>query len=122
MHNTELIDLSGGCTSTLPNFPDKRVATTGQFLEEKVVICGGYNHKGVKLSDCYQLSKGSSSFEKLTPPMQEKGYNAKSTIIQGHLWVTGGQDENKNKLSNSEFIQTNSESIPMGNIELPEPH
>ena len=55
--------------------------------------------------------------------MQEKRYRAKSTVTQGHIWVTGGETTGNNKLSNSEFIQTsnNSESIQMGNIELPEP-
>ena len=123
LDNTELIDLSGDCTSTLPNYPAKYAAGTGQFIDGKVVICGGYNYQGLRTSDCYQLSKGSSSFVKLSPSMQVNRYRAKSIITQGRLWITGGQDEYKNKLSSSEFIQTsnNSESIPMGNIELPEP-
>ena len=57
--------------------------------------------------------------------MQEKRWRTKSTITQGHLWVTGGEKKNefnvRKMFSNSEFIQTNSESIPIGNIELPEP-
>ena len=118
LDTTEILDLSGNCTASLPNYPTKIRYATGQFLDGKVIICGGAPHT----SDCYQLSKNSSSFEILSPSMQEKRDDAKSIVIQDHIWVTGGHAF-YNRLSSTEFIKssTTSQSLPMENMQLPEP-
>ena len=107
--NTEVVDLSNNCTVPLPNYPIPLSTTTGQFFQDKAIICGGY-----KFSGCYGLSKGATSFQSISS-MKEARSNAKSIVTQGHMWVTGGR--NGNLLSSTEYIK---ESTTIG-PDLPEP-
>ena len=42
-YNTELVDLSGNCSATLPNYPLKTCWATGIHINGVVLICGGYD-------------------------------------------------------------------------------
>ena len=90
--NTEVIDLSGDGSVSLPNYPKRIHGTTGQFFDEKAIICGGYSMEnggeGVT-NECFVLRKAAASFENFTR-MQENRINARSFVTQDHIWVTGG--------------------------------
>ena len=121
MNNTEILDLSGDCTASLPNYPKELDGATGQFLDDKIIICGGGFFLGVlgNYSDCFILRKGESSFESF-PSMKEARIQAKSVVTQGRIWVTGGiqfYGLNYTILSSTEYIPNNSSNEPI----LPEP-
>ena len=39
---TELIDMNGNCSATLPNYPKNTCWATGIFINGIALICGGY--------------------------------------------------------------------------------
>ena len=45
--NTELIDINGSCTTTLPDYTESGglESGTGLYIDNKIVICGGKNVK-----------------------------------------------------------------------------
>ena len=90
--NTEVIDLSGEGSVSLPNYPKRIHGTTGQFFDDKAIICGGYSMEnggeGVT-NECFALSKAAASFENYTR-MKENRIDARSLVTQDHIWVTGG--------------------------------
>ena len=120
MSTTELIDVNGTCTSSLPNYPVKIKAATGVYIDGKIVICGGnypYSNK------CYQLMNDEDAFE-LIYAMDEYREGAKAIVSQGNMLVTGGRDNDTyNKIITSEFvnylIQNNTASRLK--IQMPEP-
>ena len=81
--NTEVLDLSGNCSTTLPNFPNATLHTNGHYIDGKVVICNSLHAK------CYQLTKGATSFEILPSSMQIKRHLPRTIVIQDYIWVTG---------------------------------
>ena len=115
MNSTEFIDLSGVCSATLPNYPNKLCATTGQFLDDAAIICGGYHITDHFISDCFFLRYGANSFEIMTPMIEERAF-AKSIVTQGRIWVTGGVNE-YGRISSTEYIPKSSTPEPS----LPEP-
>ena len=42
-NTTELVDISGNCSATLPNYPLKTCWATGVFIDGIILICGGYD-------------------------------------------------------------------------------
>ena len=98
----------------------KLYGTTGQFLSDSAIICGGFNGQNRYYNNGYTkkcfLKKGATSFESITPMTEARQY-ARSIVTQGHIWITGGLDKNDNKLSSTEFIPKRSTSAPR----LPEP-
>ena len=118
LDNTEIIDLSGNCDTFLSNFPKKFRGTTGQLLNDNVIICGGCSSNySIFSSDCFILRKGATSFENFLS-MKVARSNAKSVITQGHIWITGGYDHDGNtRLSSTEYIPKSSTNAP----NLPEP-
>ena len=119
MDYTEIVDLSGDCTVSLPEYPQELSGTTGQLLDDKIIICGGGVLPGLggnTTSDCFTLQKGESSFESF-PSMKEARYAAKSIVNQRRIWVTGGIGKTFDILSSTEYIPNNSSNAPS----LPEP-
>ena len=105
--NTEIIDLSGNCTASFSNYPMKLRGTTGQLLNDSVVICGGWSSvKQEFIHDCFILRKGATSFENFLS-MNICRSNAKSIINQGYIWITGGADGSK-IFSSTEYIPKSS--------------
>ena len=115
--NTELIDIDGDCTVSLPDYPRKIDGATGVYIDGRIVICGG----GYPVTNkCYQLKNGSGAFE-LAYTMREKRYYARSIVTQGKMFITGGHNGN-NYVGTGEFINNqiskNDETSPI--IQLPE--
>ena len=117
---TELVDLKGDCTTTLPRYPMKLKYATGIYISGAIVICGGTDYYDVSTNKCYKLQKGRTSFELLTT-MQESRFAAKSIVVQHHMWVTGGKNSITGSiLSSTEFITTMKFSETYPNETLPE--
>ena len=116
--NTEIVDLSRyafwsrKCSATLPHYPKKLYGTTGQFLEDAAIICGGGEPA---TNECFSLRKN-GTFESIAP-MKEARYLAKSIVTQGRIWIVGGKDKNGEKLSSTEYIPKSSNNEPS----IPEP-
>ena len=88
--NTELIDIDGDCTVSLPDYPRKIDGATGVYIDGRILICGG----GYPVTNkCYQLKNGSKGFE-LAYTMREKRYYARSIVTQGKMFITGGHNGN----------------------------
>ena len=113
MNNTEIIDLSKKCSISFPHYPKILFGTTGQFLEDAAIICGGKP----ATNECFALGKKGLSFE-IIDPMKEARYFAESIVTQGRIWVVGGVDINGIPLSSTEYIPKISNSEPPN---LPEP-
>ena len=112
LNNTEIIDFFSGCSASLPNYPKDLEGTTGQFLDDTAIICGGYPYT----NECFSLRKGATSFKSIAQ-MNEARRFAKSIVTQGRIWVTGGMDGNGNRFSSTEYIPKSSTNEPG----LPEP-
>ena len=128
--NTEVLDLSGNCSTTLPNFPDATSMTNGHYIDGKIVICNSLYAK------CYQLTKDATTFGILPSSMQIKRHLPRTIVTQDYIWVTGGAYRGKGKewatgedkdnlLATTEFINhkllpLNKFTKAMGNITLPE--
>ena len=54
MDNTELIDMNGSCSTSLPNYPRKLSEATGIYTNNMILICGGYN--GIPINECYKVT------------------------------------------------------------------
>ena len=109
--STEVVDLSTGCSMFLSNYPKKLAETTGQFLDDKVIICGGENPAN---SECFALQRQTHSFEFFTY-MKDTRRTAKSIVTQGHIWVTGGLGGKYGedyRLSSTEYIPRSSNYEP----------
>ena len=111
LNNTEIIDFFSGCSTSLPNYPKDLEGTTGQFLDDTAIICGGYPYT----NECFSLRKGATSFKSIAQ-MNEARRFAKSIVTQGRIWVTGGFDGTA-LYSSTEYIPESSTSEPS----LPEP-
>ena len=107
---TEIIDLSGDCLASLPNYPKELFDTTGQFFNNSVIICGGVYFEidnGYKYtSECFSLRKN-AVFERFTPMKEARGL-AKSIVTQGGVWITGGEGGNGYLISSTEYIPKSS--------------
>ena len=118
LNDTEIVDLSGGCSASLPDYPKRLTGTTGKFLDDAAIICGGRNNGPYDYdyyNECFALTKKLRIFESIAP-MKEERAHAKSIVSQGKIWVTGGHG--KKIHSSTEFIPDNfSSSGPI----LPEP-
>ena len=112
MNNTEIVDLFKKCSVSFPHYPKKLYGTTGQFLEDAAIICGGKP----ATNECFALGKN-GSFESIDQ-MKEARYLAESIVTQGRVWVVGGYDKNGKVLSSTEYIPKISNSEPPN---LPEP-
>ena len=120
--NTEIVDLSSNCSASLPDYPKEVRGTTGQFLNDSAIICGGEHddNEGRYSNECYSLEKGANHFETITPMKAARGY-AKSIVTQGKMWVTGGYEDDdfygRRLLASTDFIPKSS----FGEPNLPEP-
>ena len=53
MDYTELIDMNGSCSTSLPNYPKKLSEATGIYHNNTILICGGYD--GNPTNECYKV-------------------------------------------------------------------
>ena len=121
LSNTEIIDLNGTCTASLPEYPMKLDGATGVYVDGKIVICGG----GYPISNnkCYKLEKGGETFE-LVFIMEEEERYAESIVHQGYMLRTGGyKNGGDNLIGTAVFInhQNSNNTAPKPQILLPEP-
>ena len=118
LSSSELININGECTASLPDYPVKLHAATGVFVDGTIIICGGYPPFSNK---CYQLKNGNGNFE-LVYRMEEYRYYAESVAVQGKMLVLGGYN-GKNTIGTGEYIipQISNNTAPGPNIQLPEP-
>ena len=112
MNSNEMIDIKSGCTAELPDYPMPVSGATGVYENSRITICGGTNS-----NKCYKLKKNGISFE-LLQTMGDNRTNARSIVTEGNILVTGGVDENNNKIGSGEFIK---QQIPNMYIQLPYP-
>ena len=112
MNSNEMVDIISGCRAELPNYPMSVSGATGVYANGRITICGGTNS-----NKCYELKKNGMSFE-LLQTMGDNRTHARSIVIEGNILVTGGVDENNNKIGSGEFIK---QQIPNMYIQLPYP-
>ena len=121
MSTTEIIDLNGTCTVSLPDYPLKLDGATGVYVDGRIVICGGgYPDANKK---CYQLEKGGETFE-LVFTMEANVRYPKSIVHQGYMLRTGGYYNGEVNISGTaEYInhQISNITAPKPMILLPEP-
>ena len=110
LDNTEIVDVHGDCSTTLPNYPKRFRGTTGQYIQDEIIICGGGYY-----DECYSLKKGASSFENITLMKEARDYAKSIAVTQSQIWVTGGRGNRGKRLSSTEYIPkslTNEPSLP----------
>ena len=125
LSSTEIIDLNGTCSVSLPDYPMKLDGATGLYVDGKIVICGGgFPNANRK---CYQLKKGGKTFE-LVFTMESAVRYAKSIVHQGYMIRSGGYyngyyNGDVNISGTAEFInhQISNNTVPKPQILLPEP-
>ena len=83
---------------------------TGGLVGKEAVICGG----GFPTTDeCYKITANKAV---MVGKMNTERYYAASVVINSTtLWVTGGDFENDNYLSSTEFVNLEKGSIEGGN-------
>ena len=122
MDHLELVDLSGGCNTSLPKYPLKVSGATGLFIDNKIVICGGGRYTSKWYTNkCYHLKHGNDAFQ-LVYSMTKNRREAKSILFHGNMLVIGGDNDIGN-LDTGEFInhQLDNSSVPKPGIKLPVP-
>ena len=122
LNNLELIDLNGGCSSYLPEYPISLAGATGIFIDDKIIICGGIDKYMHYHNKCYQLQHENYSFQ-LVYSMKEKRSYAKSILTQSNMLVTGGNKGINQFIGTAEYInvQLGNNTAPMPDIQLPKP-
>jgi len=84
--------LGGNAVPMIPKAPDGRVGWTAQYVDGKVVVCGGA--KVDFYSDCYSLQIGSASWQPDGNMNFKKRY-AESLVFNGEMLVMGGYNQNQ---------------------------
>ena len=113
--STELISLNGSCTATFGNYSAMpKNGATGVFIKDMVVICGG-----IARNDCHKLSKGKTRFEFYTN-LQQNRSDARSTSVNGKMWITGGKNEKDEIMKSTQFLMPQNLNTTLC-VDLPEP-
>ena len=126
LNSLEMIDLSDECRASLLGYPIPLAKSTGLFIDDKIVICGGERNTDMKcIKECYQLKNSYDSFE-LVYSMKEERVAPKSISLQGSMLVTGGQGSWNCDLEPSDTgeyinLQFGNNSAPKPDIKMPEP-
>jgi len=87
---------------SIPKYPEERLehAVTG-VVDGKIMSCGGYNRKYVNLASCYMLD--GSTWRK-QPSMKHVRWGSAASMTNNGWLVTGGHDNNDNRLKSSEIF------------------
>ena len=90
-------------------YPDAEYATGGLVGKEALICGGGF----LATDECYKIMANKAL---MVGKMNTKRNDAASVVINSTtLWVTGGEDENDNYLSSTEFVNLDKGSIEAGN-------
>ena len=121
LNSVEILDLEkqGRSCSASVNFPAKvRDASGGGFKDTGIVQCGG-NYAATE--KCYYLAQD-ATFHEATYSLQTKRYRASSVALpNGTFVITGGIDQNNNRLKTIEIIDTVNGDVSVPQQTLPEP-
>ena len=122
-----MFDVSDKCSASLLGYPIPLAYSTGLFIDNKIVICGGIRSTDMTcVKKCYQLKNSYDSFELVYSMKEERKYS-KSISLQGNMLVTGGSGslycDSKEVSDTGEYInlQFGNNSAPKPDIKLPEP-
>ena len=119
----EILDSEKGrsCSASF-NFPvEVQYSSTAGFKDTGIVQCGGQNSNGRATEKCYYLAQD-ATFHEATYSLQTKRYAASSVALpNGTFVVTGGIDQNSNRLKTIEIIDTVNGDVSVPQQTLPEP-
>ena len=118
LDSAEIIDLKNNTTYLLnAKYPNSLRGCTGVFIDDMVIICGGYGYGNyfdgknyLSKSDCYKLSKGMTNFSEFKSMIYARAYASSTVTEDGHILVTGGA--NGISLRTAESIDPRSPSAP----------
>ena len=113
---TEVISESKDFTNQFfASYPDDRIGTCGGFVNNWIVVCGGREEYdigfndyefGITSSKCYHFSILDNEW-KLIHNMNKPRFYAASIVVDGKLWITGGEYGEANYYgfkSSTEFV------------------
>merc|ERR1712051_1034325 len=83
--------LGNDANPRIPKAPDGRVGWVGQYVDGKVVVCGGAKVDFYR--NCYSLKVGESWNEETESMVYQKRY-AESIVFNGEMLVMGGYNQN----------------------------
>ena len=108
-NDVEILDISGQGRSCrkADDYPGTTYGSSGAFFEDKAIICGGTGYT----DECYNFDPTTGSWIRSYTLLQERRY-ARSTIINGKWWVTGGEN-NSGNLDETEVLRSNSSSFTL---------
>ena len=121
----EILDSEKGrsCSASF-NFPvEVQYSSAAGFKDTGIVQCGGRNsnHCSSATEKCYYLAQD-ATFHEATYSLQTKRYLASSVALpNGTFVVTGGIDQNNNRLKTIEIIDTVNGDVSVPQQTLPEP-
>jgi len=101
---------------TIPRAPDGRVGWTAQYIEGKVIVCGGA--KVDFYSNCYSLKIGEQSWYE-DGTMQYRRRYAESIVLNGEMIVMGGYNQNQGWLDAVERRQSDGQFVEMTDWKMP---
>ena len=104
LNNTQLIDLTKGTQScqNVKDYPIALDSATGSILSGSPVVCGGEMSSSVN-DQCHIMDMKQKSWTLFTK-MATKRSGSASAAVNGSLFVTGGLNEKKVRLSSTEYI------------------
>ena len=87
----EVINLEGKTCSRLPEkYPKNVISAQGAFINDQVVICGGWVREPYEnVEECYTLKKGSTSWT-LLGNLNSINSGSSSVVLNNKLYVIGG--------------------------------
>ncbi len=90
-------------------YPEDVEGATGNLVGETFLSCGGGQDNKATSDKCYK--QGST-----TPfaALRTKRRYAASAVVEGKLWVTGGEDANGDQLKLTEFVDPNCGTVQLG--------
>lgn len=92
-------------SDVVPDYPLSISEAVGGVLNDQILVCGGITSPFTYHDDCYSLD--STRKEWVTrPSMKHVRIKAASVVINGTLWVTGGQTD-REWTATTEYLQDN---------------
>ena len=107
IENTEVLDLYSK-DAQVPIYQNHSIPmseSTGGFVANKFITCGGAVEKGV-LRECYNIGKANASLHGI---MKYSRKNTASIDLANKLWVLGGMDVYGSLLNSTEYISHDGE-------------
>ena len=88
---------------------EKRRHAVGELLDNKVVICGGYESDFVAMTTCEVI--GQNSTQMFDMSANGRIFASSVKLNESTLWMTGGSNDYAFSLSSTEFVNING-SVP----------